>query len=157
MNENIEIWAKRSKLEPDHHELYRPHVVVTEMCHSDLLLWNPSLLKASVLPLFIHHYVCMVAMLSANDCSSRVLPMENYISRTPHCPDQSFLRKVLKSETTNSPFYFFSLYRCQAFYAHLSQVFYSQNLWCIFSFLGVCFSEDWNEHATVWECIRKIL
>lgn len=92
-------------------------------CCETLLYWPPQLL-----PLFIHHYVCMEAMLSANDCSSRVLVesilmrceaplMENYISRTPHQLDQNFLRTVLKSETTDSPFHF-SLYRYQAFHAN---------------------------------------
>lgn len=80
---------------------------------------------------------------------------------------QSFLKTVLKCEIWTilllslSPFIVIRLALCSkgfscSFFLSLhypAQAFSLVSLWCVYSFLGVYFSEDCNEHIMVRECI----
>lgn len=139
----------------------------------DLLLRDPALLTApattSLDPPLFAWKLCSLSMTETVGilvesilvgCGAPL--MENCCSRTLHQPGQSFLRTVLKSETNQFSFFLTLLLQGSGFpclvllsLLYPSQTFTSPNLWCVFSFLGVCFPEDWNEHAIVKDALCR--
>ena len=97
--------------------------------------------------------------------------MKTLGSRTSCQSGQSFLKTVLRCEIwmilllSLSPFTVIRLalyskgFSCSFFLSLLypSQAFSPISLWCVYSFLGIYFSEDCNEHILVRECLVSFL